>query len=181
MRTGPGAVLDLHQACRMPGGCWRLTWIKQHTHGLRMIRALPFSTQAMTRPDCLDEASLAALVDRFYEKVRLDPMLGPVFNGAVHDWDQHKQLLTSFWSSVALRAGTYRGNPMGAHRAVPDIRAEHFEHWLALWRETTMEVLDSESAARMVEYAERIGSSLRMGLGLDGPTHGRGPGIPDRQ
>jgi hemoglobin len=130
----------------------------------------------MTPTHRLDEAGLAVLVDCFYDKIRVDPMLGPVFNGAVHDWDQHKQLLVSFWSSVALRSNSYRGNPMGAHRAVPAIRAEHFEHWLDLWRETTREVLDGESAARMIELAERIGASLRMGLGLQ--PRGRDLGLP---
>src|SRR5690606_37055559 len=57
----------------------------------------------------LDQQQIARLVDRFYEKVRRDPMLGPVFNPAVDDWDEHKQLLTSFWSSVALGTRSYRG------------------------------------------------------------------------
>lgn len=113
----------------------------------------------------LDEAGIARLVDRFYEKVRVDPLLGPVFNPAVHDWDEHKRLLTSFWASVVLRAASYRGNPMSAHRPLP-IRGEHFARWLALWDETTRETLDAESAARMREHAERIGRGLQLGLGL---------------
>ncbi len=84
--------------------------------------------------------------------MRRDPQIGPIFNAAVHDWDEHKRLLTSFWASVALRAGSYRGNPMGAHRPHP-IRAEHFDRWLALWRETCTEELDEASAAQMLEYA----------------------------
>lgn len=112
-----------------------------------------------------DEAAIARLVDHFYEKVRRDPRIGPIFNAAVHDWDEHKRLLTSFWSSVALRAGSYRGNPMAAHRPHP-IRVEHFDHWLALWRETCAEELDEAHAAQMLEYARRIGSSLKLGLGL---------------
>lgn len=112
-----------------------------------------------------DESAIARLVERFYEKVRREPDIGPVFNAAVHDWDAHKQLLTSFWSSVALRASSYRGNPMGAHRPHP-IRIEHFDRWLALWRETCVEELDESHAAQMIEYAERIGRSLKLGLGL---------------
>ena len=113
----------------------------------------------------IDEASIALLVDRFYDKVRIDPLLGPVFNPVVHDWAEHKRLLTSFWASVILRATSYRGNPMSAHRPHP-IRAEHFERWLALWDETSHEILDAESAARMMEHAERIGRGLQLGLGL---------------
>lgn len=115
-----------------------------------------------------DETQIALLVDRFYDKVRVDPLIGPIFNAAVHDWDEHKRRLTSFWSSVALRTGTYHGNPMGVHRSQP-IRAEHFTRWLQLWRETTEEVLDNIHAIQMIEYADRIGRSLRLGLGL--PEH----------
>ncbi|HLU12692.1 MAG TPA: group III truncated hemoglobin [Arenimonas sp.] len=115
----------------------------------------------------LDRAALARLVDTFYEKVRRDPSLGPVFNDAVHDWDEHKQLLTEFWSSVALGTRSYRGNPMAAHRARPDIRSDHFDRWLQLWRETTAELLAPADAATLQGHAARIGESLRYGLGLE--------------
>ena len=114
----------------------------------------------------LDADAIARLVDRFYDRVKADPLLAPVFNAAVDDWDAHKRLLTSFWCSVALRAGSYRGNPMAAHRPQP-IRAEHFQRWLALWQDTTQAVLPAAHAALLVDYAGRIGSSLRHGLGLE--------------
>lgn len=122
-----------------------------------------------------DSAAIAQLVDRFYDKVQRDDVLGPVFNPVVHDWDAHKRLLTSFWCSVALRASSYRGNPLAAHRPLP-IRAEHFDHWVALWRATCNECLDEADAARMTEYAERIGRSLKYVLGIN--PGARGLGIP---
>lgn len=118
-----------------------------------------------TEPPAFDSVAIATLVDHFYDKVRVDDEIGPVFNAAVHDWDAHKRLLTSFWCSIALRAGTYRGNPMAAHRPLP-IRAEQFDRWLALWQETCGEHLDVDDAARMLDYANRIGDSLKRGLGL---------------
>lgn len=116
-------------------------------------------------PSGLDMSDIARLVDRFYERVRVDSEIGPVFNAAVHDWDAHKRLLTSFWSSIALHAGTYRGNPMAAHRPLP-IDAGHFTRWLALWRETCAQELDAGHAAQLIGYAERIGRSLVYGLGI---------------
>ena len=130
----------------------------------------------MTTPTPLDEAQIARLVDRFYDKVRADALLGAVFNPVVDDWDAHKRLLTAFWCSVVLRSGTYRGNPMAMHRP-HRIHGGHFERWLALWRETTHELLDAESAATMYAYAQRIGQGLQLGLGL-GDRRGRGLGIP---
>src|SRR3546814_3030824 len=92
-----------------------------------------------------------ALVDRFYDRSQVHPTLGPVFNAAVDDWDEHKRLLVSFWTSVVLRAGTYRGNPMSAHRPHP-ITTEHFVQWLELWRATADEILAPEHAELLHEY-----------------------------
>jgi hemoglobin len=130
-------------------------------------------------PATLDESRLATLVDRFYDKVRADPLLGPVFDPLVDDWDAHKVLMTSFWATVALRSGHYRGNPLAKHQPLP-IGAGHFQRWLALWRETAGEVLDVESAALMTGYAERIGYGMRVGMGLSGHARGRESGIPIR-
>ena len=118
---------------------------------------------------------LAALVEVFYERIQIHPDLGPVFNAAVHDWPEHKRLLTSFWCSVVLRAGTYRGNPMSAHRPHA-ITTRHFVQWLELWRQTADDVLAPEQAELVHEYANRIGRSLRYGLGL--PEPGQAP-MPD--
>jgi hemoglobin len=115
----------------------------------------------------LDTADIVRLVDRFYDRVQADPILGPVFNPAVDDWEEHKRTLVSFWSSVALGTRSYRGNPMAAHRPHP-IDESHFAHWLGLWREVAEAELPPEHAAQMIEHATRIGRSLRYGLGLDG-------------
>ena len=119
--------------------------------------------------------AIARLVDVFYDRVRADPLIGPVFNDVVHDWPEHKRLLVSFWCSVVLGAQTYRGNPMQVHRPLP-VRAEHFERWLALWRDTTAELMPEAQAATMYEFADRIGQSLRYGLGLG--SRNRSLGLP---
>lgn len=119
-------------------------------------------------PPSLDDAALARLVDTFYERVQADGELGPVFARTVHDWPSHKALLVAFWSSVALGTRRYRGNPMAVHRGVAGIDAAHFERWLALWRRTAADVLAPDAAAAMIAHAERIGRSLREGLGLAG-------------
>jgi hemoglobin len=166
----------------MNRGCCRprvpLTWIKAPAAAISdngaMIRSDPGPSGAIAPPD---PERIAALVDRFYDRIRVHPTLGPVFNAAVHDWPGHKRLLTSFWCSVLLRAGSYRGNPMAAHRPHP-ITTGHFVQWLALWRETADEVLAPAQAALVHDYAQRIGRSLRYGLGLPEPGQSAGPELP---
>lgn len=63
------------------------------------------------------EAEIAAVVDLFYDRVRADPMLGPVFNGSVKDWPHHLDRLKAFWSSVMLTSGRYKGDPVAASAA----------------------------------------------------------------
>ncbi len=129
---------------------------------------------ASETPD-LDERGICALVERFYDRVRADPLLGPVFTEKVHDWPAHKQTLTQFWCRTALRSGSYAGNPMLKHRALP-VDTQHFERWLALWEQTAKQMLQPRAAAFMTDLAGRIGHGLMLGMGLR--PRGRTLGIP---
>ena len=110
------------------------------------------------------ERELGDLVDRFYAKVRADDMLGPVFNPAVSDWPEHLEKLTHFWSSIMLTSGKYHGNPMAAHyKHLSRITPEMFTRWLALWGETTAEVVPLAAPA-LQDKAARIAESLKLAL-----------------
>ncbi len=105
------------------------------------------------------------LVHRFYDKARVDPLLGPVFDSKVEHWDEHLGRMCRFWWSVATMAGTYHGNPMMKHMPLP-IDAMHFDRWLALFEETAQEVCTPVAAAHFIERARRIAQSLELGVAL---------------
>lgn len=117
----------------------------------------------MSTQPSITEPEIATLVDRFYAKVRRDPVIGPVFEAAIDDWDGHLATLRDFWSSVMLTSGRYKGNPMAAHLRHP-IRPEFFERWLALFGETAREVLPPKAAAQIGVKADRIAESLKLAL-----------------
>lgn len=113
----------------------------------------------------MDEAGLRALVDTFYERVRADAELGPIFNDAIHDWPDHLQRLTDFWHSVMLTSGRYKGQPVPVHMKHRDrITPELFQRWLGLWATTTGELMEPEAAASMQEKAGRIAESLQLAM-----------------
>jgi hemoglobin len=113
----------------------------------------------------ITEETLKTLVDAFYARVRQDPLIGPVFNGAIDDWPEHLDKLQAFWSSVMLTSGRYKGRPLPAHIKHGDsISAASFERWLEIWKRTTDELLDPRAAAAIQEKAARIGESLSMGI-----------------
>ena len=130
----------------------------------------------MTRFTDVSETTIAVLVDRFYDKVRRDPTIGPVFNAAITDWDEHLAKLKAFWSSVMLTSGRYKGNPMAAHMRQP-IEPPFFGRWLELWRETVAELFVPAVAERFAEKAERIGESLKLALFFrpNAAAHGHRP------
>ena len=123
----------------------------------------------------MTDADLQKLVDLFYARIREDAVLGPVFNNAIEDWPEHLEKLGAFWSSVMLTSGRYKGNPMAAHlRQAQTIESAMFDRWLALWGETARKTLAPAAAAAVIEKADRIAESLKLGLffRID-PTTGR--------
>ncbi len=123
----------------------------------------PEMTAELMRQTGLDGEILKALVHGFYDRVRRDPMLGPVFAARIRDWGPHLEKMVAFWHSVALMTGTYKGAPMPAHVALP-VEWAHFERWLELFRAAAAEVCPPEGAAHVIDRAERIARSLHMGI-----------------
>jgi hemoglobin len=120
---------------------------------------------ARTELCTLDE--IKSLVYGFYDRVRNDAMLGPVFNTHIHDWDTHLNIMVQFWSSLLIGAGTYRGTPMPKHIALPDLSADMFQQWLALFHKTAQEQTNKKFGERAEEYAQRIARSLWYGYQLN--------------
>ena len=121
----------------------------------------------------IDEESLRELVGQFYARVRADAQLGPVFDDAVHDWPEHLDLLTDFWSSVMLTSGRYKGRPVPAHQKhAARISPELFDRWLALWDETSDTLMTPEAAAALQDKARRIAESLQLALFFRLPERG---------
>jgi len=109
------------------------------------------------RQDLKDRADIIILVDRFYERVRADATLGPIFDGIARvNWEKHLPKLYDFWDTVLFQANTFRGNLIGAHAQLIPAAAMGrglFEHWLALFRATVAELFEGPNAARIVRSA----------------------------
>ena len=122
----------------------------------------------------IDDAMIEALVRRFYEKVRVDALLGPAFESRIRDWEPHLRRMVDFWSSVALMTGRYHGTPMAKHLPLP-VDAGHFDRWLALFEETARETCPARAAGHFIERARRIAESLEIGVaGHNGAVLSRG-------
>lgn len=130
--------------------------------------------EVANRADLPDVVAISSVVDAFYDRVRADDLLGPIFNHAVAEWPAHLEKLKAFWSSVMLTTGQYKGNPVAAHLPHARVMTEAaFARWLLLWRETTSELLEAGPAAAMQNKAVRIAQSLSMAVAFQSGADGR--------
>jgi hemoglobin len=129
----------------------------------------------MTRIDIqstgvVTEEMIETLVRTFYSRIQEHQILGPIFANEIDgDWEPHLQKMCSFWSSAVLKSGSYDGRPMVVHKRLADkqvtpLRAEHFDEWLQLFKETASDIFSAEVADHFIEKAERIADSLRLGI-----------------
>ena len=132
----------------------------QHHDALTRRAAFAAAVQARTG---IDEAMIQHLVYTFYDRVRADAVLEPIFAVRIVDWEPHLQRMCAFWSSVTLMTGRYHGRPMQVHAPLR-IDAAHFDRWLAIFTATAQDVCPTPAAELFIEKAQLIAESLQLGI-----------------
>ena len=111
--------------------------------------------------DILTIADIKLLVDGFYDKVKVDELIGPIFNERIKDrWPEHLEKMYRFWQTVLLGDHTYYGSPFPPHAQLP-VNHEHFVKWMELFTTTVDSLFIGEKAteakwraAKMAEMFE---------------------------
>ena len=115
----------------------------------------------------VDDATIRAVVDRFYEIAQKDSVLGPVFDAHVVDWSSHLETMYAFWASVLHGEGRYQGNPFQKHLVIRELSTEHFRRWLDLFSETLAAYCSADDAAAWEATVRRMGFAMSSRLGFD--------------
>lgn len=116
----------------------------------------------------IDDAFISTLVESFYDAVRQDDRLGPIFAKHVQDWPLHLARMKDFWSSVMIQSGRFSGNPMQKHIAIGGLEGAHFTRWQALWEQTVTQLAPNRIVRdRFSQAAQRIGESLLTGIEIE--------------
>lgn len=127
----------------------------------------------MNLPDLQSTADIQLLVDRFYERVRADDLLGFIFEDiAKTDWSAHLPKMYRFWETVLFRTGGYVGNPLAAHARLTSLTQmgrPQFDRWLSVF----CQIVDDHFVG---ENADRI---KRSAADMANVIHGKINHIPD--
>lgn len=87
------------------------------SHFVCAILTINFYPKANTmKYETINQESIAKLMELFYDKIRKDKDLGPIFNNAIgtsdEAWKEHKAKIGNFWAGMLLGEGDYIGQPL---------------------------------------------------------------------
>ncbi len=108
------------------------------------------------------------MVDAFYDSVRADDILGPIFDGVAHtDWDAHLPKMYDFWSAVLFGEGGFKGNPLAVHLELAQrttLGPREFDRWLALFQANVDRLFHGAGAREVKLRASRIADVMQHHL-----------------
>lgn len=109
------------------------------------------------------EAMIRDVIAAFYERVRRDALLGPVFEAAIGDtWEPHLEKISQFWLTTTRLGGRYDGRDfMPTHRKLTTVGSVHMDRWLSLFRQVLDERCPPAAADALHDIATRMGDSIR--------------------
>jgi hemoglobin len=121
--------------------------------------------------DIASRADIKPLVDSFYERVRADELLGPIFDDVAHtDWARHVPKMYDFWQGVLFGVAGFRGNPLAIHRdlarRVP-LGDLEFGRWIGLFHESVDALFSGPCAEDAKARAVRIAAVMQHHIASD--------------
>lgn len=109
---------------------------------------------------------LRDVIYAFYENVRQDAVLAPIFLQALGDkWDHHIEKVLLFWlTATGLGSGYQARNFLPAHVRHRSIGAAELSHWLALFEETLNQRCSPEVSEVLLDIARRMAENIQIGI-----------------
>jgi len=118
--------------------------------------------------DIADGRDVARLVNVFYDRVRDDDILGPIFDDIAHvDWATHLPRMRDFWESVLFARATFKGTPLLVHRALDrrtPLTTAAFDCWIGLFQSTVDDLFSGAMAEHAKNSAVRIAATMEHNI-----------------
>ncbi len=118
------------------------------------------------KKDIEARSDIELLVNSFYDKVKVDEVIGFIFNDIVQvHWEHHLPIMYDFWENTLFYTGGYTGNPMQIHQKlnqVVPLTADHFKAWLHLFVSNVDELFIGEKAELAKQRAMSISTIMQL-------------------
>jgi hemoglobin len=121
--------------------------------------------------DITNLEDIILFVDEFYNKVKDDDLLGPIFNSVIKDWQPHLEKMYKFWNAALFSVPGFKGNPFARHAPLP-ISGPHFDRWMELFTLTIDEHFEGKMADDVKNRAALMANMFLDRLqGIQGAAH----------
>jgi hemoglobin len=118
------------------------------------------------KKDIENRADVELLINSFYEKVKLDNLIGFFFNDVAKvNWTTHLPVMYNFWENIIFGTPVYQGNPFSPHVALHEkspMEAKHFEQWQKLFLATVEELFSGPNAELTMQRAMSIATVMQF-------------------
>lgn len=117
----------------------------------------------LTQTAPISDEQIRQLVDSFYDKIRADADLRPIFERVVAgDCETRLAKMYEVWSSVILTSGFYKGSLVAVRKHMGGLEIGLLDRCLALFGESCDELLDRETAGLSWLKAAHVAESLKL-------------------
>ncbi len=120
------------------------------------------------KTDISNIKDIETVINSFYDKVISDEKIGHYFTDvAKQNWNQHLQVMCSFWENIMFHSGIYEGNPMELHQKLnktSTLKMEHFQRWTKLFTETVDALFEGDKAEYMKQRAVSIATVMQINI-----------------
>ena len=123
------------------------------------------------KPEIKNRTDIELLVNTFYQQVKADELLGPIFTQSIpsNKWPDHIQKLTDFWETNLFAVPKFKGNPILKHQIVDanhhySISQDHFARWLHIWFKSIDHLFSGTLANRAKNAARRISTGQYLAI-----------------
>lgn len=120
------------------------------------------------KKDIESREDVQLMVDRFYEKIKADKLVGFIFTDVMKvNWEKHIPIIVAFWQNALFFTGGYHGNALKKHiniNKVVALEKKHFNRWLHLFEQTVDEYFAGEKATLAKQRAQSIAHIIQIKL-----------------
>jgi hemoglobin len=136
------------------------------SQAVQQERSLNRINNSFMKTDIANRTDIETLVNTFYEKVKADDILGPIFNVLIPvNWEVHLPVMYQFWENAIFYTGGYTGNPMGLHEHIHKkigLEPAQFDRWIELFNQTVDELFEGEKASLAKQRAFSIAKVMEL-------------------
>ena len=117
------------------------------------------------KEDIKNRKDIELLVNKFYEKIKIDKSIGPFFLETTNkNLTKHLSTMYDFWENILFFTGNYGGNPLSLHHhlnKITTIKKKHFNRWNKLFSATVNELFEGEKATLIKQKAISIAKIIQ--------------------